>query len=64
MLRVYIISIIIGILTSGCASNLCYPPSYYDPQPGAPYTAEEAFVSASDGAQLAGTLTLPSDVGS
>jgi hypothetical protein len=62
MLRVYIISIIIGILTSGCASNLCYPPSYYAPQPGAPYTAEEAFVSASDGAQLVGTLTLPSDV--
>jgi len=62
MLRVYIISFIIGILTAGCASIPCYPPSYYDPEPGAPYTAEEAFVSASDGAQLVGTLTLPSDL--
>lgn len=52
------------ILTAGCASNPCpcYPPSYYDPEPGAPNTAEETFVSASDGAQLVGTLTLPSDV--
>jgi len=62
MLRVYIISFIIGIHTAGCALIPCYPPSYYDPEPGAPYTAEEAFVSASDGAQLVGTLTLPSDV--
>ena len=62
MLRVYIISFIIGILTAGCASIPCYPPSYYDPGPDAPYTAEEAFVSASDGAQLVGTLTLPTDV--
>ena len=58
MLRVYIISFIIGILTAGCASIPCYPPSYYDPGPDAPYTAEEAFVSASDGPQLIGKLTL------
>ena len=50
------------ILTSGCASNPCYPPSYYEPGPDAPYTAEEVFVSAFDGAQLVGTLTLPTDV--
>ena len=62
MLRVYIISFIIGILTAGCASVPCYPPSYYDPGPDAPYTAEDAFVSAPDGAQLVGTLTLPTDV--
>ena len=63
-LALTILILMFFILTSGCASNPCpcYPPSYYDPQPGAPYTAEEAFVSASDGAQLVGTLTLPSDV--
>ena len=62
MFRVYITSFIIGILTAGCASIPCYPPSYYDPEPDAQYTAEEASVSASDGAQLIGTLTLPADV--
>ena len=62
MLRVYIISFIIGILTTGCASSIpCYPPSYYDPEPGSSYTSEEVFVSSSDDTELVGTLTLPSD---
>jgi len=37
-------------------------PSYYAPEPGAPYTAEEVRVPTKEGYRLAGTLTIPSDV--
>ena len=38
-----ILILIFFIFTSGCASNPCpcYPPSYYDPEPGAPDAAED-----------------------
>ena len=38
------------------------PPSYYAPEPGAPYTAEEVRVQTKEGDGLAGTLTIPSNI--
>ena len=44
---------------AGCSQLPCKPPSYYSPDPAAPYTAEEVRVVTKNGYQLAGTLTLP-----
>lgn len=45
----------------GCAPIPCKPPSYYEPDPEAPYTAQEVRVTTKEGYSLAGTLTIPSD---
>ena len=44
---------------AGCSQLPCKPPSYYSPDPAAPYTAEEVRVVTKTDCQLAGTLTLP-----
>ena len=47
-------------LSISCEKKIpCYPPEHYDPEPGAPYIAEEVRIPTSKGHTLAGTLTLP-----
>ena len=49
------------LLVIGCTQKIpCYPPEYYAPEHGAPYTAEELRIQTPKGYHLAGTLTLPS----
>ena len=62
MVRAYIFILISLVFYTGCEPLPCKPPSYYAPESGAPYTAEEVRVSTKEGYRLVGTLTIPSDV--
>ena len=61
--RTLIILCISLVACTGCKREplSCKSPSYYAPEPGAPYTAEEVRVPTKEGYRLAGTLTIPSD---
>ncbi len=58
MSRVLSLLLTVSIFAA-CSQLPCKPPSYYNPDPAAPYTAEEVRVVTKNGYQLAGTLTLP-----
>jgi dipeptidyl aminopeptidase/acylaminoacyl peptidase len=62
MFRFVIIFLIGCFFYIGCSPLPCMPPSYYSPDPEAPYTAQEVRVPTKEGYRLAGTLTIPSDV--
>jgi len=61
--RTLIILCISLVACTGCKREplSCKSPSYYAPEPGAPYTAEEVRVPTKEGYRLASTLTIPSD---
>ena len=60
MFRLVIIFLIGCSFYLGCAPLPCKSPSYYAPDPDAPYTAQELRVPTREGYSLAGTLTIPS----
>jgi dipeptidyl aminopeptidase/acylaminoacyl peptidase len=62
MFRFVIIFLIGCFFYIGCSPLPCKPPSYYAPDPEAPYTAQEVRVPTKEGYRLAGTLTIPSDL--
>ena len=61
MFRFVIIFLIGCSVYIGCSPLPCEPPSYYAPDPEAPYTEQEVRVPTKGGYRLAGTLTIPSD---
>ena len=62
MFRFLILFLVSCFFYLGCSPLPCKPPSYYAPDPDAPYTAQEVRVPTKEGYRLAGTLTIPSDV--
>jgi uncharacterized protein len=62
MFRFLILFLVSCFFYLGCSPLPCKHPSYYAPDPDAPYTAQEVRVPIKKGYRLAGTLTIPSDV--